>query len=465
MLSLLPSLVVAQISTAPFPQAQQYVMNHQEIRTLPGKLNDVLVFNSNSPEVVQSDGILLSTFPVTGKTFPYAHLNQPLQGRFDFFSHHIARPAGGEQRTLYQGILVHNPSSRWVTLRIMQAASYLTSTDAPFVQLASIVEDPRGQIFSGPGSRLMGDILRGFSQRQFPSQIAIAPGQTRTLAVLPILPSSARSTFMRLESDGPLYMANLAKFAIPEVRPAAEKNDKPPTITYREPTLDDWRSLLTRGRLAEPRDLTPTPPQINDPQRIIYGRVAGISVGSEWIARVADRPGIPYLSVPEKGKAFSYPISTVATGTYGTKQVQSAPMLVRYPDTALQAHGNYAVHYNLTFPLVNNSTQRQTVTLSLQTPIKQDNYADRLYFFNSPRGQVFFRGTVRASYKDDRGNPQVRYFHIVQRQGQQGEPFIALNLAPGENREVNLDLLYPPDATPPQVITVRTEELFFGRNF
>jgi hypothetical protein len=103
--------------------------------------------------------------------------------------------------------------------------------------------------------------------------------------------------------------------------------------------------------------------------------------------------------------------------------------------------------------------------LSLQTPIKQDKYADRLYFFNSPRGQVFFRGTVRASYKDDRGNPQVRYFHIVQRQGQQGEPFIALNLAPGENREVNLDLLYPPDATPPQVITVRTEELFFGRNF
>ena len=463
MLFLLPSLVVAQISTAPsFQLGRQYLMRPQEIRTLPGQLNDVLVFNSNSPEVVQSDGILLSAFPPSGKSFPYAHLNQPLQGRFDFFSHHIARPVGGQQRTLYQGILVHNPTSRWVTLRIMQGVSYLTSSDAPFVELASTVEDPQGRIFSGPGSRLMGDILRGVSQRQFPSQIVIAPGQSRMLAVLPISPSNARSTFMRLESDGPIYMANLAKLAIPEIRPTAtdEKEKKPPTVTYRQPSLDEWRSLLARGRLAEPRDLPPTPPQINDPQRIVYGRVAGISVGSEWIARVADRLGTPYLKVPERGQAFSYPISTVMTGTYGTKQVQSAPMLVRYPDTALQAHGNYAVHYNLTFPLINNSSERKTVTLALQTPIKQDYYADRLYFFNSPQGQIFFRGTVRVSYADERGNPQLRYFHIVQRQGQEGKPLVTLNLAPGERREVNLDLLYPPDATPPQVITVRTEELF-----
>ena len=115
--------------------------------------------------------------------------------------------------------------------------------------------------------------------------------------------------------------------------------------------------------------------------------------------------------------------------------------------------------------MINNSSERKTVTLALQTPIKQDYYADRLYFFNSPQGQVFFRGTVRVSYADDQGNSQLRYFHIVQRQGQEGKPLVTLNLAPGERREVNLDLLYPPDATPPQVITVRTEELVFGRNF
>lgn len=83
-------------------------------------------------------------------------------------------------------------------------------------------------------------------------------------------------------------------------------------------------------------------------------------------------------------------------------------------------------------------------------------------FVTRPSGQVFFRGTVKLNYIDDRGQPQQRYYHLTQRQGEMSNPLVMLNLQPGEQREVSLDLLYPPDATPPQVITIKTEELYYG---
>jgi hypothetical protein len=466
MLSFLPSLMLAQVVTAPLPPVQsEYITQPQEIRPLPGQLNDVPVFNSNSPEVVVGDGILLSTYPQEGKYNPKAHLNKPLNGRFDFFSHHIARPF--DSRPLYQGVLVSNPSNRFVRVKILQGASYLTSPDAPFVDLPALVEDPKGQVYSGPGSRLMSSILRGKSQTSFPSQVIIGPGQTRLLFVLPIQRSNARSTYLRLESDGPVYLANLAMQAIQELPEtiASAKEQKPAPPRLRPPSQADWEALLVRGRLATPRDKAPTPPEQIRPShynRPIYGRVAGISLGSEWKTALLDRPGAKVLSIPARGQSFSYPLSTLNVGTHGTSQIQSAPMLARYPDTAYLAHGNYGVHYQLDLPLYNGSKSRQSVSISLQTPLKQDQYQDRLFFLSHPNGQVFFRGTVKVSYQDDQGQTQDRYFHITQRQGQMGSPLMMLNLEPGEKRQVNLDFLYPPDATPPQVITVKTEELYYG---
>lgn len=468
MLPFLPSLVVAQVVTAPLsPLERQFVTQPQEVRTLPGQLNEVPVFNSNSPEVVQRDGILLSSFPPNGKYAPNAHLNHPLKGRFDVFTHHIARPLG-EPRTLYQGLLVNNPTNKTAIVEVLQAASYVTASDAPFKDdIASKVEDPRGEIFSGPGSRLMGDILRGVTHANFPRRIVIPPYQSRMVFSLAIAPSSARSTFMRLQSNGPVYLANLAMYAIPEFPklPGADPTQSSPPAkpTFREPTLGEWRGLVTVGRLVEPRDLVPTPLEQINPENKIFGRVAGISVGSEWAAKLTDGQEVPYLSIPERGQAFSYPLSSLNTGTHGTQQVQSAPMLVRYPDTAYLAHGNYGVHYNLTVPLRNNTKEKQTVALTLQTPLKQDQHSDRLFFVSPPQGPIFFRGTLKISYNDDGGARRVRYFHLIQRRGQPGDPLVTLNLLPGEQRDVEVEFIYPPDATPPQVLTVQTQELFYGR--
>jgi Protein of unknown function (DUF3370) len=492
MLSLLPLFSLAQINPAPTPtpvpiqeisqqsllaqdvssRVQRTIVEPQEIRTLPGQLDRVPVFNSNSPEIVYDAGILLSTFPTSGMADERAHLNYPLQGRFDLFTHHIARGRRpSDWRPIYQGLLVYNPSNRPVTLYVLQGLSYVTNPDAPFVELPSLVENPKGSVFSGPGSRLANDILRGLNQSIFPPQMTIPPKSVQPLFSLPIRLGNARSTLIRLRSDGPVYLASLAMPAPlrdpPKLDRAIDPQDllkvlentpiPPNPVPHRSPTVEEWAQLLVQGFLAVPRDLPPTPlnAETDDP---IYGRVAGIALGSQWQTTISDGSNQRALTIPRPGQAFSYPLSTVHEGTLGTGQVQSAPMLARYPDTAYLANGNYGVHYYLTLPLLNNTNEPRRVTIALQTPVKQDSDREQLEFLDPPDEQVFFRGTVQVRYTGDRGVVRTQSFHLVQRRGQQGQPLVTLTIPPRDRREVKIDFLYPPDATPPQVLTVRTAD-------
>ncbi len=445
-------LLTTPAQVPPMPTPQEIVVP-QTIRPLPGQLDSVLVFNSNSPELVQQEGILLSTFPPEGMAVPAAHLNVAFDGRFDVFAHHIARAATPEDlRTLYLGILLHNPGPEGVTVDILQAASYLSQPDAPFIDLPAYVDNARGEVYAGPGSRVMSDLLRGQRQAEFPPQIVIPPGASRLLLNLPIPvkmlepPINGRSTAMRLVSSGRVYAASLAQFA--PVDAAGME---------RAPTLTEWENQLRQGGLAGPRDRAPTPPEQTTGQ-IIYGRVAGVSQGARWQAQVVDKDEWT-LQTPPTGEAFSYGLSTLRAGTHGTGQIQTAPMVARYPDTAYEAHGNYAVEYRLTLPLFNATGDRQRVAILLETPIKEEQpkLSGSLRFFDPLPRQVFFRGTVRLRYKDDQGLPRTRYVHLVQRRGQRGMPLIELNMPPGDRRLVQFDFLYPPDATPPQVMTVMSQ--------
>lgn len=178
--------------------------------------------------------------------------------------------------------------------------------------------------------------------------------------------------------------------------------------------------------------------------------------GSRWQGQVTD-PSSAELTIPAPGSAISYGLSTLVRGRLGTEQVQTAPLLVRYPDTAYQAHGNYGIQYDLTLPLHNPTAEARTVTIALETPIKEDILTTNgLRFFDPLPTQTFFRGTVRIRFTDDRGLPQTRYVHLVQRRGQMGDPLAVLNLAAGDRRLVEVSLLYPPDSTPPQVLTIQT---------
>jgi hypothetical protein len=458
---------------------------------LPGELDAIPVFNSNSPELVQSEGILLSTFPQEEMQIPSAHLNYPLEGRFDVFAHHVARGLNSDDvRTLYMGLFVHNPTDRTITIDVLQAASYL-SQEAPFRNLPSYVANPLGTVYAGPGSRTMSDILRGQRQPQWTDRIVIPPRRSQMLYSLPLplrsltllqngsplpqhlvpfpLPTSTASTstaaipgsssfiprqgnpptngrtvLMRLSSDGPVFMASLAMYA--RLNPDGSE---------RAPSIWEWQDLLIRGSLAGPRDIRPTPPERSYLSRFLYGRVAGVTQGSQWLAQITDSPETEELSIPARGQSVSYVLSGLDNGTFGTGQIQSAPMLVRYPDTAYRAHGNYGVHYDLTIPLYNNTATNQTVGILIQTPIKEDSQGG-LRFLSPPDNSIFFRGTVRIRYNDDFGVPVTRYLHVIQRRGQEGDPLIRLNLPPGDRRLVQLDYLYPPDSTPPQVLTIQT---------
>jgi len=169
----------------------------------------------------------------------------------------------------------------------------------------------------------MGDILMGQRQDIFPDRIIIPAGESFMVlnAAIPVRdltpPLNGRSTYLRLESDGLLYAASLALYA-----PLDENGQERP------PNLTEWQNLLERGDLSTPRDRAPTPPHSQG--QIIYGRVAGVSQGSAWPARLVDRASL-WLNIPDSGQSIAYGISTLPGGKLGTEQNQSASMLFAIP--------------------------------------------------------------------------------------------------------------------------------------
>jgi hypothetical protein len=433
----------AQDSEDPKTRTPKEIVQKHPVKSLPGSLDNIPVFNSDSPEWVKSEGILLSTFSTEGKKNAPAHLNYAFQGRFDVFAHHFSHTPKDLQ-TLYIGIIVQNPSQKKVTLDTLQAASYLMQ-DAPFIKKPNRVEDPDGTTYSGPGARAVAEVLRGKRQSDFLGKITLKPGESKLLLNHPIpvknllLPINGRSTFLRLKSSGKVYVASLAMYA---KKDANGKEIKP--------ILSDWKNLLKTGNLAGPRDKTPTPPGQTSGQ-FIYGRVAGVSQGATWKGKFTE------LDISTLKAPVSYPISTLFGGTLGTRQIQTAKMLVRYPDTAYFAHGNYCVEYQLSLPFYNSSDRPKTVTLNLQTPIKEDKLSkEGLLFHQPPLDSPFFRGTVKLSYRDKQNKSVTKYLHLWQRRGEIVEPLLSWEVPPQSRQQIQVDLFYPPDSTPPQVLTIQS---------
>jgi Protein of unknown function (DUF3370) len=435
-------------SLAATPRNQD-IVGSNVVRSLPGALDNIPMFNSNSPEWVKTEGILLSTFPPEGKQVSTAHLNFPFDGEFTLFAHHFTHTPP-DLKTLYLGILVHNPGRQTATLSVFEAASYLMEPDAPFKEQQPMLDNPDGNIYSGPGIRAVDHVLRGRRLEAFPAQITIPPGESRMLMNLPIpvrdleKPINGRSSFFHLSSRGKVYIASLAMYA--------KKN---PNETERAPTLSEWQELLNKGGLAGPRDRTPTPPNQTE-GALIYGRVAGVQKGSRWEATLTEESR-DHLEIPPSDRPISYAINTLRGGRLGTQQIQTASMLVRYPDTAYESHGNYGVRYDLTLPLLNKTDQAQTVAIKLETPLKEDQLSQGgLRFRQPPLDFPFFRGTVRLSLMKGTERTAIRYIHLWHRQGQVLAPLTTVELAPQERRSLRLEFLYPPDSVPPQVLTIET---------
>ena len=422
-------------------QAEGPFLREQQLRPLPGQLDELLLLNDNNPELITGEGILVSTFPT------HQGLNVALNGRFDLFSHHVYAGKPEElASTLWLAVLAQPVGTDPVRLDVLGGSTSLSQgtkpgqTAAPFLPLPSLMAETTTPIASGPGSRVAGDLLRGDQAPELPKQLKIAPGHASSLLVLPIPVAgldpllNGRNLQLRLQSSGPVYLATVAAFG---------NNDSPPSDQR-------WRTLLSAGTRS-PKEHQPTPR--GSKGRMIYSRVSGVQIGSTWTGTLAD-PGSNTLNINEA--PISWPISSLERGELGTAQVQTAELKRFDKGTAWAAHGNYGVEYDLTLPLRNPDRSPRTVAIALESPDKRGSGPSKLQFKPGNSGPVMFRGPIEVTGLDGANGRAMgrRRFHLVLRRGQEGPELGMVSLAPGESRNVRVRLVYPADATPPQVLTV-----------
>jgi hypothetical protein len=437
-----PSPASAPAAPAPAPP----VLRRQTVAPLPGSLDGVLVVNDNNPELISGPGILLSTFAGQGRAVPEAHLDVPLDGRFDLFSHHVfAGKPETLDSTLWLAVVAQPRGDRPVTLRLLGGSTALSQSldlamaGAPFLPLPPLLAESTTPAWAGPGSRVATELLMRQASPEIPSSWTLPAGQVSTLLVLPLPVRgldpllNGRNLQLRLESDGPVSLATLAAFG---------GNSTPPKAAT-------WAQLLD-GPLS-PKEHQPTPRGASG--RIIYSRVSGVQEGSVWRATITD-PGQRWLSA--SAAPISWPIASLERGTLGTGQVQTAELKAFYPGTAWAAHGNYGVEYDLTIPLRNTGTAPVQLQLAVESPIKGDQAQGGLRFNVTPSRAVMFRGPVEVSGLDGPGGrPSARRrFHLVQRAGDRSPALGTISLAPGALRNVRVRLIYPADASPPQVLSL-----------
>lgn len=178
-------LLKKPVQSLPAKPAPAEIVLDTEVRSLPEQLDNIPLFNSDSPEWVKKEGILLSTFPPDGKKVSAAHLNFAFQGQFNLFANHFFHTPFNLRR-LYIGALLYNPGSEPVTVEVLQAGSYLMEPDAPFKQKPAQSENQNSEVYSGPGIRAVDRLLRGIRQPDFPEKLVIAPGETAMLMNRPI---------------------------------------------------------------------------------------------------------------------------------------------------------------------------------------------------------------------------------------------------------------------------------------
>ena len=450
------------------PQPER--LRAQAVEALPGGLDGTPVLNDNNPELIVGPGILLSTFRQGSRLGPRtlagegAHLDAPQNGTFELFSHHVT--AGKPETlssTLWLAVVAAPRGNQPVRLRLLAGSTALSQSvdgrdpQAPFLPLPPLMPQGLTPVWAGPGSRVATELLLRLPRgdRSWPESWTLAPDALTPLMVLPLPVRgldpllNGRNLQLRFSSDGPVDVATLAAFGPEGTPPAAEV----------------WNEILAGG--LSPKEHAPTPR--GAPGRIVYSRVSGVQRGATWSGRITD-PGRPTLSVSRA--PISWPISALERGSLGTGQVQTAELSAFYPGTAWAAHGNYGVTYALTLPLRNDSNRPRRLALAFESPLKSDAPRGGLRFRGAPAqvaregtagaagaglgGPVMFRGTVEVSGLDGSdGRPAGRQaFHLVQRAGQEGPALGTISLAPGAVRQLQVRLIYPADATPPQVLSL-----------
>ena len=230
--TLLAPFLGAALVTPALAADPQTQLQRRTVAPLSGGLDRVLMVNDNNPELVKAAGILISSFDGNrgpdGRALgvPGAHLNVPLSGTFELFSHHVyaGRPENLDS-TLWMAVVAAPRGSQPVQLRLLQGATALSqSVDpgqsaAPFLPLPPLMrQQGSSPVWSGPGSRVATELLNRERSPLLPRQWTLPPGRLSTLVVLPLPVRgldpllNGRNLQMRLQSSGPVDVATLAAF-------------------------------------------------------------------------------------------------------------------------------------------------------------------------------------------------------------------------------------------------------------
>lgn len=446
--------------------AELQVTQKVTVYPLPGGLDTLPMLNSNSPEKVNDAGILVSTLPPRSGFSPEqnaAFLDYAFQGDFGVFCHHIFQDANPGERLLYLGLVATNPGDKPLKVTLKRGASFLSQPDAPFnKRLPNLISNPGGLLFIGPGDRVASEWLAGKSNLGENLVIEVPAHASALLSSLPINtdvpilppPLNGRSTLQYFHAEGPVYLSQLAWLA--------KKQEQ----AFVAPSLDDYLSLIEAARLAGPHE----PSTDFDPAVGIkggafkYGRVAGVSPGLSWKGKLWDRERLAERPAP--GQKVAYPIASTVIKRFGIDQNQSGNMIRRYPDTPPQSHGNYGVLYDLEIPLHNDTKAFQTYSLALTQPLNPNipyksgdsSYTGELVFVYPPRNAPMFRGSVKLSWRDEYKQQQERLTHVSLRNGQESAALEMMTIPPHTHYDLRLQLIYPADVTPPQLLTIERVE-------
>jgi hypothetical protein len=431
------------------PDAIEKISHALRVYPLPGGLNQTWVLHSNSPERVEQSGILVSSLPPQ-KLEDKRKLGVPLQGDFEVFLHHVARTQPLSSDRLYLAIIASNPSDEPATIKLKQSAFFRTWPEAPFIPAAGIQNNENGQIFSGPGDRLALAWLRGESS--LAAREIKLPAHTQEVVFLEAVPTNplwvlqqdnALSGLFRFASESPVHLSTLAWVS----------------ASGQPPRSQDLLNLLDSGLAAGPEE--PPATQYSEEQKppsgiFRYGRVAGIGKGTQWQGRLNPLP-------VEIGERIGFPISSVYLKRLGTMQNQSAPLHKRVSDTAIESHGNYGVTYTLQAHLINPDPVPRRYAVYLHNPLEVRSDpeifgAAEAIFQISRSAAVRFRGSLHLNWQlhsDSEQSQEDFWLHQVLHEGEEAAALKILELPAFSNGQLQLELVYPPDSTPPQLLEIQ----------
>lgn len=439
----LPSCALVQQPTP--PEAVEKVSHDLRVFPLPGGLNETWMMHSNSPERVEQSGILVSSLP-PARLEDKRKLGVALQGEFGLFLHHVARTPPLSSSRLYLAVVASNPSDNAATLTLKQGAYFRTWPEAPFYALSGIQNNDQGQIFAGAGDRLSLAWVRG-ENTVTPREIQIAAGGHQVIFVeaVPTNPlwvlqqDNALSGLFLYQSEAPLYLSTLAWVS---------QNGEAPTDKA-------LLNMLDAGLAAGPEEPPATAYEADKPPPrgvFRYGRVAGIGKGTRWNGQLNPLP-------VEVGERVGFPIASLFLKRLGTQQNQSAPLHKRVSDTAVESHGNYGVTYQLEAQLNNPDTRPRRYAIYLHNPLEvrrdpEIPHQAEAIFQLSRSAAVRFRGSVKLRWQTNTQSEE-NLMHQILHEGEEAGALKVFELPAQSSGTLRLELVYPPDSTPPQLLELQ----------